>query len=308
MIKDKDKRVKLIKNNMEHYKVFYMVAACKSLTGAAKLLSITQPAVSQAIKQLEDNLHVRLFNRISKGVSLTPEGELLYHYVSCGYEQFALGEEKMNRLLNMEVGELKIGASDMTLQFFLLPYLERYHEAYPDIKIGVTNGPTPETLMNLHDGKIDFGIISSPFDAGDDIDAMPVREIEDVFIAGRRFIPYKNRMLDFAQLSELPLIFLEKNTSSRRYMENFLAKCQVEINPEFELATSEMIVQFALRNLGVGCVMRDFAREYIENGMLFELRFNKMIPKRQFYLVRNKKNPLSIAAGKMLEIIEKERP
>ena len=91
-------------------------------------------------------------------------------------------------------------------------------------------------------------------------------------------------------------------------MENFLAKCQVEINPEFELATSEMIVQFALRNLGVGCVMRDFAREYIENGMLFELRFNNMIPKRQFYLVRNKKNPLSIAAGKMLEIIEKERP
>lgn len=306
MIKDKDKRVNIIQNNMEHYKVFYMVAACGSLTGAANILSITQPAVSQAVKQLEDNLHVRLFNRISKGVSLTPEGELLYQYVSRGYEQFALGEEKMNSLLNMEIGELKIGASDMTLQFFLLPYLERYHEEYPDIKIGVTNGPTPETLMNLHEGRIDFGIVSSPFDAGDDIDTMAVREIEDVFIAGRRFIPYKNRMLDFAQLSELPLIFLEKNTSSRRYMEDFLSKCQVEINPEFELATSEMIVQFALRNLGVGCVMRDFAREYIENGMLFELRFNKMIPKRQFYLVRNKKNPLSIAAGKMLEIIEKE--
>lgn len=306
MIKDKDKRVNIIQNNMEHYKVFYMVAACGSLTGAANILSITQPAVSQAVKQLEDNLHVRLFNRISKGVSLTPEGELLYQYVSRGYEQLALGEEKMNSLLNMEIGELKIGASDMTLQFFLLPYLERYHEEYPDIKIGVTNGPTPETLMNLHEGRIDFGIVSSPFDAGDDIDTMAVREIEDVFIAGRRFIPYKNRMLDFAQLSELPLIFLEKNTSSRRYMEDFLSKCQVEINPEFELATSEMIVQFALRNLGVGCVMRDFAREYIENGMLFELRFNKMIPKRQFYLVRNKKNPLSIAAGKMLEIIEKE--
>ena len=306
MIKDKDKRVKLIKNNMEHYKVFYMVAACKSLTGAAKLLSITQPAVSQAIKQLEDNLHVRLFNRISKGVSLTPEGELLYHYVSCGYEQFALGEEKMNRLLNMEVGELKIGASDMTLQFFLLPYLERYHEAYPDIKIGVTNGPTPETLMNLHDGKIDFGIISSPFDAGDDIDAMPVREIEDVFIAGRRFIPYKNRMLDFAQLSELPLIFLEKNTSTRKYVDQVLEKHGVSLNPEFELATSDMIVQFALRNLGIGCVMRDFAQPYLEEGRLFALRFHQMLPKRHMCVVTNKQLPKSMAAARLLELLRSE--
>ena len=77
---------------------------------------------------------------------------------------------------------------------------------------------------------------------------------------------------------------------------------------EFELATSEMIVQFALRNLGVGCVVKDFAREYIEEGTLFELRFNKMIPKRQFCIVRNQKNPLSAAAGKLLEIIYANSP
>ena len=80
-------------------------------------------------------------------------------------------------------------------------------------------------------------------------------------------------------------------------------KNKVHINPEFELATSDMIVQFALRSLGVGCVVKDFAREYIEAGMLFELRFNKLIPKRQFCIVRNQKNPLSVAAGKLLEII-----
>ena len=86
-------------------------------------------------------------------------------------------------------------------------------------------------------------------------------------------------------------------------MEDFLKQNQVETIPEFELATSEMIVQFALRNLGVGCVVKDFAEEYLDNGMLYELRFNKMIPKRQFCIVKNKKNPLPVAAGKLLELI-----
>lgn len=204
---------------------------------------------------------------------------------------------------NMELGEIIIGASDMTLQYFLLPYLEKFHEQYSGIRIRVTNGPTPETLEKLEDGRMDFCVVSSPFEARASLEAIPVREIEDVFVAGRRFISYKNKTLDFSQLEKMPLIFLEGNTSSRSYIENFLRKNQVEVIPEFELATSEMIVQFALRNLGVGCVVRDFAKEYIENGMLYELRFNKMIPKRQFCIVKNKKNPLPVAAGKLLKLI-----
>lgn len=292
-----------LNHSLEGYRVFYTVAKCRSITLAANELAISQPAVSQSVKQLEEVLQTRLFTRTSKGVRLTREGELLYSYVAKGYEQIALGEQKLMQLKNMELGEIRIGASDMTLQFFLLPYLERFHEQFPAIKIGVTNGPTPETLSNLEEGRIDFGVVSTPFAENESVKITPVREIEDIFIAGRRFIPYKNRMLDFTQLEELPLICLEKNTSSRSYMEQFLAQNQVMLNPEFELATSEMIVQFTLRNLGVGCVVKDFAREYIEAGTLFELRFNKMIPKRQFCIVRNQKNPLSVAAGKLLEII-----
>lgn len=205
---------------------------------------------------------------------------------------------------NMELGEVRIGASDMTLQFYLLPYLEKFHEQYPGIKVIVTNAPTPETLNYLREGRIDFGIVSTPFPERPDIKMIPVREIEDVFVAGRRFFSYKNRTLDFQELESLPLIFLEKNTSSRSYMDDFLAGNGVYVRPEFELATSDMIVQFVRRNLGVGCVMRDFARDYVESGLLFELRFNKMIPKRQFCVVKNTKMPLTAAAGKLLEIME----
>ena len=292
-----------LNHSLEAYKVFYTVASCGSITRAAGELAISQPAVSQSVKQLEDELNTKLFTRTSKGVRLTHEGEVLYSYVAKGYEQIMLGEKRLVQMHNMELGEIIIGASDMTLQFFLLPYLERFHEQYSNIRIRVTNGPTPETLEKLEDGRMDFCVVSTPFEVKDTLEVIPVREIEDIFVAGRKFITYKNKTLDFSVLEELPLIFLEGNTSSRSYMEDFLKQNQVETIPEFELATSEMIVQFALRNLGVGCVVKDFAEEYLDNGMLYELRFNKMIPKRQFCIVKNKKNPLPVAAGKLLELI-----
>ncbi len=290
-------------SSLEYYKVFYYVATRKSLTMAAAELSISQPAVSQSIKQLEQEVGTKLFVRTSKGVKLTTEGELLFRYVSKGYEQMELGEKKLAQMQNLELGEVHIGASDMTLRFFLLPYLERFHEEYPKIRVVVSNAPTPETLRSLQEGKIDFGLVSEPFETTGSLQAVKVKEIEDVFVAGLKFIPYKNKTLDLQELEKLPLITLEKNTSTRCYMDAYLEGNGVVMRPEFELATSDMIVQFALRNLGVGCIMREFAAECLEEGKLFELRFNKMIPKRDFCLVTDRRNPLSAAGRKLLEMI-----
>lgn len=293
--------------NLEYYKAFYYVAKFGGITVAAEHLSISQPAVSQSVKQLEDILGVKLFSRTAKGVKLTVEGEVLFSYVEKGYEQIELGEETLKRMLNLDFGEIRIGASDMTLQFYLLPFLEKFHERYPKIKVMVTNAPTPETLRNLQEGKIDFGVISTPFEGKNGIKSYKVKEVEDIFVGGRRFIQYKNRTLDLQELEKLPLILLEKSTSTRTYMEQFLQSNKVTMNPEFELATSDMIVQFALRNLGVGCVIREFAKEYIESGQLFEFRFNKMIPKRHFCIVTVEKSPLSASAKRLLDIIKEEQ-
>ena len=292
--------------NLEYYKTFYYVAKTGSITQAASELAISQPAVSQSMKQLENLLGTKLFTRASKGVQLTAEGELLYQYVAKGCEQIFLGEQRLEQMLNLELGEIHIGASDMTLQFYLLPYLEAFHEKYPHIKVVVSNAPTPETLENLLDNKIDFGVVSTPFVSNHGIEVMTVKEIEDVFVAGRRFLPYKNRMLDLQELERIPIICLEGKTSTRSYIDGFLLDNGVRIRPEFELATSNMIVQFALRNLGVGCVMREFAREYLDSGTLFELRFNKIIPKRHFCVVTNTKVPLSAATANMLRLLQEE--
>ncbi len=290
--------------NLEYYKVFYYTAKNSSLTMAAAELSVSQPAVSQALKQLEAALGVKLFVRSAKGIRLTPEGEVLYGYVKPGYEQIRLGERRLSAMRGLESGELKIGASDMTLKYCLLSYLQEYHERFPGIKVTVTNGPSPRTVALLKEGKIDFGVVSTPVSDRQGFKVTPVREIEDVFVAGRRFMQYKNHMLDLQELEKLPIIFLEGDTSTKSYMTRFLAQNGVELHPEFELATSDMIVQFALRSLGVGSVVRDFAQEYLEDGRLFELRFNKIIPRRQICVIWDERGGVSKAAAEFLEMVK----
>lgn len=289
--------------NLEYYKIFYYAAKYGGLTAAAEQLCISQPAVSQAIKQLELNLQISLFIRTPKGVILTKEGELLYSYVGQGYEFIKLGESKLNEMINLESGEIRIGASDMTLQFYLLFYLERFHEAYPKIKVTVTNGPTPETLKYMDQGKIDFGIVTSPIHEKSDMTITNVRQIEDTFVGGSKFTHLNKKCIDYSQLEQLPMICLEENTSTRHYIDQYLAQNQVTLKPEFELATSDMIVQFALRNLGIGCVVTDFAQKFIDSGELFELKFKRKIPPRHMCIVVSKRNPISTSARKLLEMM-----
>lgn len=293
--------------NLEYYKVFYYVGKNSSITAAARELNISQPAVSQSIHQLEDALSCHLFQRTSRGVKLTAEGNLLFNYVERGYQQIELGQQRLKQLQHLDTGEVRIGASDMTLKFFLLPYLEKFHELHPGIKVTVTNGPTPETLSYLADDKIDFGVVSSPFAEKENYSFFPVSEIEDIFVAGRRFIQYKNKMLDLTDLEKMPIIMLEGQSSTRDYVDSFLTRHGADIRPEFELATSDMIVQFALRNLGVGCVVKSFAQEYLDAGVLFELRFHQMIPKRMICVVTDNSRLLSPAAAKLLSVIKEEK-
>ncbi len=294
--------------NLEYYKIFYYVAKLSGITAAADVLCISQPAVSQSIKQLEKILGIKLFIRVPKGVKLTPEGEVLYSYVKIGYEYILQGEKTFQKMLDLEQGEIRIGASDMTLQYYLLPFLEKFHEKHPKIKVIITNAPTPETLEYLYSGKIDFGIVSTPFDEKAEIVTTKVREIEDIFIGGSKFTDMNNKVLDYTELEQTPLICLEHNTSTRRFVDEYLSDNGVVLKPEFELATSDMIVQFTIRNLGIGCVVRDFAQKDIDKGDVFELQFKNKIPSRHICTITSKKNPTSSAAKILLGMLESQLP
>lgn len=290
--------------NLEYYKAFYYVGKYQSITRAAEELSISQPAVSQAIRNLENALGTSLFVRTSKGMRLSAEGAVLYPWVAQGYEYICLGEQKLREQMNLEAGEIRIGASDMTLQFYLLDYLEQFHEQYPQIKMRVTNAPTPETLKHLQEGKIDFGAVTAPVAADSHLALHKVREIRDIFVAGEKYRSYSDRVVSFQELEKLPLISLEGKTSSRTYVEEFVRQFQVQLRPEFELATSDMLIQFAKRGLGIASVVEDFARKDLKEGTLFALQLEQEIPARAMYLVTNEQIAMSSAARRLLQFME----
>ena len=287
--------------SLEWYRVFYQIARQGSVSRAAEALFITQSAVSQCLRLLEQELGVVLFVRTPRGMRLTPEGEELYRFVARGVESIAQGEKHLRQVRGLESGSIRLGASDMTLEFFLLEHLETFHKRYPGVRISVTNVSTPETLRLLHDGAIDFGAVSSPVDGQAGLVVRSVSEIQDVFVAGARFDELRGRTLSPLQLAGLPIVCLEQNTSTRRYIDAFLSEHGVRLQPEFELATSPLIAQFAARGMGVGSLVRNFALPFLRDGRLFELTLSPSPPPRNICLVYDGRLPLSTAASRLLE-------
>ena len=113
----------------------------------------------------------------------------------------------------------------------------------------------------------------------------------------------KGGKLSYKELENLPVMCLEGSTSTRKYVEDYLAERGTFVRPEFELATSDMLIQFAVRNLGVASVVSDFAEKYIENGELFILKFDRAIPEREFCIVSNERAPMSAAAEKLYDFL-----
>ena len=292
---------------ISHYESFLTVAECNSISAAAKRLYVTQPAVSAEIATLERSLGVRLFFRTNRGVRLTPEGQVLYDYIKKAFSFITAGEEKLRELGGLKAGLLRIGASDMTLRFFLLDYIADFRSRYPDVRLSVTNAPTPQTLRALRDGQIDFGVVSEPFEEElfEDMELIPVREIRDIFIASDEFGIAHRTAVERRDLAEYPLIMLEGDTSTRRYVADWLGPDFPE--PAIELATSDLLLEFAMRGIGVSSIVEDFARDAIASGKVVRLPMSEEIPPRRICVAYLKKLPMSAAAKQMTDRLREVR-
>ena len=125
--------------NYELYKVFYFVAKTLSFSEASKCLYISQSAVSQSVKVLEKKLGQTLFIRSTKRVQLTPEGEILLKHVEPAMNLIRQGENQLLDSNSLNGGQLRIGASDTICRYYLIHYLQKFHQEFPDVRIKVTN-------------------------------------------------------------------------------------------------------------------------------------------------------------------------
>lgn len=290
--------------NLDLYTIFLKTARCKSISDAARELHISQPAVSLAITKLENELGVKLLFRTNRGISLTSEGSTLLGHITGAFAMIESGEDKLRDISGLKSGTLRIGASDMTLRFFLLDYLERFRDRFPGVKLNVTNAPTPSTLEALKSGLIDFGVISEPcgFVDTDAMEFIPVRSIRDVFICTDKY-PLFGRKISADELRSYPLILLGRETSTRRYIDDFFGS--EKLSPSIELATSDLILEFARRGIGVTCIVEDFALSDLKSGKLRKIELERELPARKFMLAYLKKLPLSAAAANIISEIKK---
>ena len=238
---------------LELYRVFQEVAKMGNISAAAQNLYISQSAVSQSIKQLEEQLQVRLFSRSTRGVMLTSEGRTLLEYVTRALGLIQNGEEKLAQSRQLLTGELIIGASDTVTKTYLVSRLEAFHKAYPDIRIRILNGTSRMVLDYLRGGQVDIAFASEEQDA----EVYCVRHCVDthtIFVAAPDYDCDFDHPYTVQEIAEFPLILLERKASSRLYVERYFQEHGVTIQPEIELGSHNLLVALARIGLGVACV------------------------------------------------------
>ena len=263
---------------LELYRVFLEVAKQGNISAAAQNLFISQSAVSQSVKQLEEQLQVRLFSRSTRGVSLTSEGKLLLEYVSHALGLLQSGEEKIAASRQLLTGELIIGASDTVPKTYLLSRLEAFHKDYPDIRIRILNGTTSMVLDYLHAGQVDIAFASE----APDETVYSVRHCVDthtIFVAAPDYLEF-DKVYTMEEIAALPLILLERKASSRVYVERYFQEHGVQIHPEIELGSHNLLISLARIGLGVACVTEEFSLSGLSRGVIVPLKTDFEIPPR----------------------------
>ncbi|MDD4074736.1 MAG: LysR family transcriptional regulator [Eubacteriales bacterium] len=288
--------------DLDLYSIFCTVAKCGSLSHAARELYVSQPAISQSMHRLEYMLGCTLFTRNSRGITLTSEGRMLYSYADKAVSLITAAEDKLNRMRTLKSGGLMIGASDTLCQYFLLPYLEEFHMAYPDVQLQVTNRTTPETVELLKVGKVDIALVNLPVEDSA-LSTREVLKVHDVFVASERFASLKGHPVQFNDLAREPLVLLEQASNSRKYLDDFASVCGVTLHPEIELGAHSLLVEFAKIGLGIACVTYEFAAQAINSGELFEIELTTPMPSRNIGLISLEGVPLSAAADRFISIV-----
>ena len=249
-----------------------------NISAAAQNLFISQSAVSQSVKQLEEQLQVRLFSRSTRGVSLTSEGKLLLEYVSHALGLLQSGEEKIAASRQLLTGELIIGASDTVTKTYLLSRLEAFHKDYPDIRIRILNGTTSMVLDYLHAGQVDIAFASE----APDETVYSVRHCVDthtIFVAAPDYLEF-DKVYTMEEIAALPLILLERKASSRVYLERYFQERGIQIHPEIELGSHNLLISLARIGLGVACVTEEFSLSGLSRGVIVPLKTDFESPPR----------------------------
>lgn len=294
-----------MEQNLNLYQAFYEVARCRSFSAAAKNLYITQPAISKSISKLEESLGAMLFHRSSRGVMLTPEGEVLYRHVENAMLSLQTGETVLKSSASPGVSRLTVGVSSTLCKYVLLPLLKSFITQNPNIKIMISCRSTYETIAALQNASIDIGLVGIPekgLEKKHSVSYLPLKTIEDVFVAADSYLlPFYHLTDSESFFQDASFIMLDRENISRKHADAFLYNHHIQLKNIMEVNNMDLSIEFARAGLGVACVIRDFVKKDIENGTLREIHLKHKIPKREIGFAYSAKAPVSNATKRLMQ-------
>ena len=286
--------------NLELYRIFYTVAKNKHMTKASEELHISQPAISQSIKKLEDELGGTLFLRSNKGMELTSEGKMFFEYVKGALELINNAENEFTSFKDLSKGEIKIGVSTTLTKLILLEPLKKFHLDYPNINISITNDLTSNLVNDLKFGKLDFIVFNESNIKESNLELLKLKELKQGFMYNPAF--YKDDITSFKDLNKYPLILQKTQSNSRKLLDYISLNNNVILKPKMEVVSQDLITEFVNIGIGIGFVIIDLANKKFDN--LKELHINKKIPNINIYLATNKSISLTFASKTFIKYLK----
>lgn len=287
--------------NFELYKVFYEVANNKSISKGAEKLMISQPAVTQSIRTLEEQLGGKLFIRTPKGVLLTNEGAELYKYIKEGMAYFINGTNKFMSLKSLDTGVINIGSTSTISENILMKYLKEFNKLYPNVVINIKNDLTDNLLKELRNGSLDILIIAIPSYDIKDLSINKIGDLNDTFVgtkkqSAKKFNNIKDVLNDGVILQKKPSV-------TRNNFEEYIKSTNLEYNLKMEVVSHNLLVSLIENEFGIGLVTKEYIKDKLDKT-LFEIKVKHNIPKRSLgYVIKSDIYP-SFAVKKFVEIIK----
>ena len=285
--------------DLELYRIFYIVAKHKHMTRASEELHISQPAISQSIKKLEEQLDGTLFIRSNKGMELTSEGKMFYDYVKGALELINNAENEFTSFKDLSKGEVKIGASTTLTKIILMDALKNFHKDYPNIEINITNDLTSNLLIDLNKGKLDFVIFNEGDIKETNIKVNQIAELKQGFLYNPDFFNDNIKKVD--ELNNYPLIMQKKESNSRKFIDEQMLKQNILLKPKTEVVSQDLVIEFTEAGFGIGFGIIELAKKNYPH--LKEMSVNKKIPKTKIYIAENKSINLPFASKKFIEYL-----
>ena len=291
-----------MEQNLSLYYIFHTVAKNGNISQAARELFISQPAISKSISKLEQNLNVQLFKRGSRGVTLTPDGEILYQHTCEAFQSLQSGEKALARRQALGISHLRIGVSTTLCKYILLPYLQKYIQANPHVKISISCQSTYQTLSLLDENKIDIGLVGEAGMSKNFI-FTPLQNIQDIFVSTESYLEHlkqRSDANDFFQTATF--MMLDEENITRQYVNRVFLEQGMELSNILEVTTMDLLIEFAKIDLGVACVIREFVEDELQKKELVEVSLPLQFEPRQIGFACRKEDAGSTAIQNFYQI------